>query len=325
MSKPVNTVAIGAFVIGALCILVATAFYVSGTGFGVKKEKAVLVFDGSVKGLKIGAPVAFKGVQIGQVTGIELLMDTDTYDVMMPVEIETIVSRIRKVGANTEEDSLEELIDRGMRGQLQSQSLLTGLLYIQMDFYPGSELRYADIDSDLLQLPTIRTDMEKISRSLDQMDFPALFESIQDSLTGLDSLINNPETQSLTTNLNKTLTALEQLSYQIQTELDALSPGLKVLLANTDQTVQHVNRELPELSSALQETLTQVDNSLAAFRTTLGGVDYTLSDDSAVIYDFRNAATELAKAGRALQSLAETLEEQPESILRGKSALGSKP
>ncbi len=323
MSKQANTVAIGAFVVGAMVILFSLIFYISGNAFRGNTEDAVLVFDGSVKGLKIGAPVAFKGVQIGEVIDIDLVVDTDTYDVIMPVTVRIQGDTIKKTGANQDDDSTKHLLDRGMRGQLQLQSLLTGLLYIQLDFFPDSKENYFSYETDLDQFPTIPTDLERISRNLQELDFGATFEGIENSITGLDKLINSNEMQALPGNLNQSLTAVEELSRRLKQEVDALSPTLNSLATHSDEAVVEFNEELPKLSASAQETLAEIDATLTALRTTLDNVDYVLSDDSAVLYDVRQAANELGAAGRALQSLAETLETQPESLLKGKSPLGN--
>jgi paraquat-inducible protein B len=323
MSQKANTVIVGLFVVGAVGLLVAAAFFISGAAFGEQRTRALLVFDGSVKGLKVGAPVAFKGVQIGQVTKIDLLLDTTTYEVMMPVEIELVTGRIKRVGENVALDSTQPLVDRGMRGQLQLQSLLTGLLYVQMDFYPGSELRYSNIDSDLPELPTIPTDLERISRSLDQFDFSAALNGLDNIVSGLDKIINSSASRQLPANLNQSLDSMNRLTDQLQGDLAALTPVLTSLVGNTDVAVQDFNRDLATLTQGLEKSLAELDGTLAAARTTLDNVDYTLSEDSAVLYDVREASRELARAGRALQRLAETLEERPESILRGKSPLGN--
>jgi paraquat-inducible protein B len=322
MSKPVNTALVGAFVVGAIGIVIAMAFFISGNGFGSEKERAVMVFDSSVKGLKIGAPVAFRGVQIGQVTNIELLMDAQTYDVMMPVYVDLNTNIIKKIGTKQEENSTQQLIDRGMRAQLQSQSLLTGLLYVQLDFHPGTKLNYREIDSEVSQLPTIRTDMEKLSRNLQNLDFATLFENIRRIVANIDVLLSDPQTGMITGNMNETLDSLEALSQSLQTTVEKSGPGVNSLIANSDKTMQELSRELPQLSASIRSTLADLSATLQRFEKTLGGVDYNLSDDSPVLYDVRKAARELGKAGRSLQSLAETLEEQPESILKGKSPLG---
>jgi paraquat-inducible protein B len=133
MGNKANSAAIGAFIVGALAIAVAALLYISGSGWGQERSKVVMVFDGSVKGLSVGAPVALRGVQIGQVTEINLILDTDTIEIIMLVEAEIETGNVTRRG-DSEGNFTDELIARGMRAQLNSQSLLTGLLYIQLDF-----------------------------------------------------------------------------------------------------------------------------------------------------------------------------------------------
>ena len=154
-----HTVAIGAFVIGAILIALTTLVFLLGSGFG-KREKVVMVFDGSVKGLNVGAPMALRGVQVGQVTNIELILDSDNASVIMQVEADLNAKNIRREGSATA-NLTEELIARGLRAQLNSQSLLTGLLYIELDFHPDSPLNLADIDSPYIQLPTVPTNLQR--------------------------------------------------------------------------------------------------------------------------------------------------------------------
>ena len=98
MSEKPNTVAIGAFVIGALLIGITTIIFALGTGFGRESSKVVMVFEGSVKGLNVGAPVALRGVQIGQVTDVELVLNSDTIELIMLVEAEISGDNIRQGG-----------------------------------------------------------------------------------------------------------------------------------------------------------------------------------------------------------------------------------
>jgi paraquat-inducible protein B len=323
MSEKGRNIAIGAFVVGAGVILLALVLFVSSGGFRGKTERAIAVFEGSVKGLKVGAPLAFKGVQIGTVTKIDLVMNTETLEVMMPVELQFSVEAFDKIGDDNvqTQDPLPHLIEKGMRAQLQQQSLLTGLLYVQLDFYPNTEVRIVDIDSDLQQFPAIATDLEKLSRNLQEVDFGALLDDIRGSLTGLDKFLNDPKFQSLSGNLDETLTEIKGLASNLNTQLDETAPALNSLLANSDATVIELKADLPQLTANLEQTLTEASRALQRLETTMASVDYTLSDDSAIMYDISQAARELTATARAVKSLAETLEEQPESIIKGKSPL----
>jgi paraquat-inducible protein B len=327
MAKQNNTVAIGAFVSGAVILLFTLLFYVGDRSFGRDSVPGLLVFDGSVKGLTVGAPVALKGVKIGEVTDLLVVVNKDTFEVFTPVEIVVYSDRIKNVGQFEDLPSLQPLVERGLRAQLQTQSLLTGLLYVQLDFHRESEVRYLGrelselYDDDIVELPTIPTELERFTRSLNEFDFTEASENISELLTGLEGFVNNPDMQAMPGKINKSLAAMEELSITLEREINRLAPGVNSLVDNADSTVVSLNKEIPVLSSAAQESLHELTQALSTARTALESVDYTLSDDSAVMYDVRQAAQELGKAGRALQSLAETLETQPESLLRGKNPL----
>jgi paraquat-inducible protein B len=124
MSERTSSVLVGAFVIGAIVIAVATGLYFAGGGGGGKKSKVVMVFGGSLRGLTIGAPIALRGVTIGQVTDIDLLLDADSGEVTMAVVGEIDPGTVKVEGRVT--DLLrDELVARGLRAQLNPQSLLT--------------------------------------------------------------------------------------------------------------------------------------------------------------------------------------------------------
>ena len=95
MSDKPHTVAIGAFVIGASLIAIATLLFLLGSGFG-RKETVVMAFDGSVKGLNVGAPLALRGVKVGEVTDIEVVLDSANANVIMVVEANFDADNIRR-------------------------------------------------------------------------------------------------------------------------------------------------------------------------------------------------------------------------------------
>jgi paraquat-inducible protein B len=203
MSEKSHTVAIGAFVIGACLIALATVLFLLGSGFG-KGETVVMVFDGSVKGLNVGAPMTLRGVQVGQVTGIELILRSDKAGVIMMVEADLNAKNIRREGP-VHSNLTEELITRGLRAQLNTQSLLTGLLYIELDFHPATPLNLADIDSPYIQLPTIPTNLQRIAQKLEDIDVSKLTNDLESISNGINSLVSSDEFQSLPANITSTM------------------------------------------------------------------------------------------------------------------------
>ncbi len=328
MSKPTNAVAVGAFVVGAFLILFAMLFLLSGDMFNRNIDRGLVVFDGSIKGLNVGAPVAFKGVPIGEVSGFDVVVDSETYEVLTPVLLRIDRTRVRSTNEDEEDSDVATgiLVERGLRAQLQLQSLLTGLLYVQLDFYPGSEERYNaemlrsryDIEEDVIIVPTVPTDLERLTQGLQQLDLAELAKDVSELLNGIDKLVNDEDTQALPQQVTATLTAIEDLSRNLDAELEALSPDVSQLIASTSETMDTLNEDIPALSADADEVLKNLSRTLETAQQALNNMEHLLSDDSAVLYDLRKAANEMSAAGRSLQSLAETLETQPEALIRGK-------
>ena len=318
MSEKPHTVAIGAFVMGTLLIAITTVIFVLGSGLGADRSKVVMVFEGSVKGLSVGAPVALRGVQIGQVTDIELILDSETVELIMLVEAEFSDDNVRRRGSSTA-DLTEELIQRGLRAQLNTQSLLTGLLYIQLDFHPDSAINLANIDSPHLQIPTIPTELERITRELDQVDFAAIASNLEATAEGLNSFVSSEGFQALPAELRQTLQSVNRLSDQLQVQLSSSGPRLDRVLDGAAVTVETANEELPRLATLVSANMEALENATIAFEAGMREIDGLVAPDSRTVYQLNQALQELAKAGRALQLLARTLEEQPEALIRGKS------
>lgn len=317
MTDKPHTVALGAFVVGALIIGLVTLLFLVGTGIG-GREKVVMVFDGSVTGLNVGAPLALRGVQVGQVTNIELILDSDTVELIMLVEADFDPGAVRLRGS-VKDNLMEELLARGLRAQLNTQSLLTGLLFIQLDFHPDSELKLADIDSPYFQFPTVPTDFERIARKLQDIDIARLAEDVNRVVQNIDAVVGSGDFQALPGELNTALASLTRLSERLSAQVESSGPRLDALLEDTAQTVATANAELPQIARLVQENLVVVQDAIEAFEQSMQGVDELVAQDSPTLFELNRALDELARAGRSLQALARTLEEQPEALIRGRS------
>lgn len=319
MSEARHTVAIGAFVVGALLIAISTVIFVLGSGFASDRTKAVMVFEGSVKGLTVGAPVALRGVEIGQVTDIELILDSETAELIMLVEAEFRSENVRRLGAGRE-SMTEELISRGLRAQLNTQSLLTGLLYIQLDLHPDSELILVEIDSPYLQIPTIPTDLERLTRKLDTIDFASVAGDAEAILAGLNKFVSSEDFQGLPTSLQRTLSSISHLGEQLGEQVESTGPRLNAALDSLGSTLDQTSEDLPQLAALLESNLQALSGAIVAFEDGMRQFQTLVDHDSGTVYELNRTLQELSRAGRALQLLGETLEEQPEALIRGRSA-----
>ncbi|EED32434.1 paraquat-inducible protein B [gamma proteobacterium NOR5-3] len=317
MSERKSSILVGAFVVGALIIAAAGALFFAGGGLGSERSKVVMVFDGSLRGLTIGAPVALRGVTIGQVTDIDLILDSDRASVTMIVEAEIDPASMQLVGSVTE-SILDELVSRGLAAQLNTQSLLTGLLYIQLDFQPDKESSVSSINSPHPQIPTIPTELEQIRRSLESIDYAAIADDVERIATGLDTLLNSTDMQELPGSMRSSLAALEKASNSLTTTLDANSPALAEFLDEGTTTIRTLNDQLPAITGSIQSSLARLDEALVSANTSLKGLEQTVAPNSPPRRQLSEAMQEVTLAARALRSLARSLEEHPEALLRGR-------
>jgi len=245
-----------------------------------EKKPWVLYFDGSVRGLAVGAPVELQGIKIGEVTNITLEYDQKRMAFRIPVLIGVEPERI-KFTKGEKELSLAErrhgmdiLVKNGLRAQLKTGSLLTGQLLISLDMYPDAPPAKINWDGKYPEFPTIPTPMEEITRSvtrivekLDKVPLEQIGNDLRDTMG----------------HLNKT------------------TEDLRKMVKNLDERV------VPAASASLDQT-----------QKTLIKLDRLLNAESPTGHELKRALGELAEAARNISILADYLERHPESLVFGK-------
>jgi paraquat-inducible protein B len=318
VSERKTSVLVGAFIVGALVIATAGALFFAGGGLGGARTSVVMVFDGSLRGLNVGAPVALRGVTVGQVKDIDMILNVDKGDVSLVVVAEIDESGIKFAGASNEHIG-KELIARGLRAQLNMQSLLTGLLYVELDFHPDTEALTVALDAPYPQIPTIPTDLERLRQSLDSIDYASIVDNMDRIARGLDTLVNNPDMQALPSALRSSLAAVEGAGRELTATLDENSRALGELIGEASTTVSLLNTELPALTASMDSSLESLDQALMAAAESLAQIERASAPDSAPRRQLTMALQDLSLAARALRSLARSLDEHPEALLRGRT------
>ena len=140
MATKTNPTVIGAFIVGAVGLMIAAVLVLSGGQWFTDKDRFVLYFEGSVNGLNVGAPVKFRGVEVGTVTGVRALYNPKDYTAWIQVVAEVEPGRFSEVvdgviapASSSTPDDVKMLIEQGLRAQLEVQSMVTGLLFIELD------------------------------------------------------------------------------------------------------------------------------------------------------------------------------------------------
>ncbi len=190
MIKRVNKTVIGAFVVGAVGLLL-TAVLVFGSGMLFKQsDKYVLFFNGSVKGLSVGAPVIFRGVKIGNVINISLIYDQETQEVLIPVIIDVELSRVTGIPEKQGYPEYEVFIKQGLRAKLEVQNFITGQLMLALDFYPDKPERLYGIIKSYPELPALPISPD-IFEVMDDIPIKEITVNLDQAVTGINRLINS--------------------------------------------------------------------------------------------------------------------------------------
>ncbi len=261
-------------------------------------EKFVLVFKESVRGLAVGAPVDLRGVTVGEVTKIDVALNAKGTDFTVPVEIQFYPSHLLpkangqekapETGDRTLRRLLDDMVAHGFRAQIKSASLLTGQLYVALDFVPGARAAKIDWKADPPRFPTVPGSMEKLQKNL--------IEIVQ----RIEKL------------------PLERIAGDAGTTIRSLDSTLK----SADQLLKNMDRNLvPEARSVLIESrqaIDEVKKTLAEARQTLGGANGVLAPDAPVQIDLRDTMREVSRAAQSLRVLGDYLEQHPETLIRGK-------
>ena len=314
MSKQANPTLIGIFVAGAIALIVAGILIISGGKLLLTdKTNYVLYFKGSVKGLNIGSPVSFRGVNIGTVTDIHLVVNEEESGIRIPVIIEIDNTKFIRPQAGVsllgDDDSIAGLIEAGLRAQLQLQSLLTGQLFIQIDYFPNTPANLVEYNKSRWapqEVPTIPSPIEKINKVLEDIPMDKVKDHFLAAIEGIDRLVNSDE-------LHQSITALH-----------AALEEFRQLVANLDRQVEpvasNINLTLNDASDALQKasiTLDDIRGTMEQADTTLQSADALFSDEQ-VLTALDNALNEITSAAYAIRILAEAINNQPESLIRGR-------
>jgi paraquat-inducible protein B len=258
----------------------------------------VLYFNESLRGLSVGAPVTLLGLPGGEVTAIGLAIDPKTFNIRGRVEIATyperLIARLNVKQAAAGEEIVRSLRERhafmqrlveqrGLRAQLRSGNLITGQLFVALDFYPNAPKQKVDWNQDPVELPVV----------------PSTVSDIEAKLTNIIAKLDKLPLEAIGDDLRKALVSLDQTlkdAGQAVNRIDSdVTPGLKTTLDDLRGTIGVVDRVLNNANATL------------------------VGKDAPAQQELRDALQEITRAARSLRTLTDYLERHPDSVIWGKS------
>ncbi len=338
---------IGMFVLGSIGLLiVAIAFFGSGLFF-TPKMAAVLYFQESVGGLSVGSPVVFRGVQIGQVTGIRIQAHINPLSFTIPVNIELapnqiqLVNPVRQGGSLTTELDMtkvqlfKSLIEQGLRAELYSKSFVTGEYQVMLDFLPDSPAEFHG-DGEIFEIPTKPSKFEKIARTLENLPLSEITDHLLSAVRGIDDLVNSEKMKSVPQDLSSLISNAEAIVHQVKDDIGPLIKQVETTFASYKDLATDVGQTLPAVTESYTQLAKNADASiqmmamqaksamdkleiaLAQGQKTLVDLQKTAGPNSPMVTDLQRTLNEISGMARSAKSLFNFLERHPEALIQGK-------
>ena len=224
--------------------------------------------------------------------------------------------------------TIRQLVDRGLRARLKMQSLLTGLLYVDLGFYPGKRANFISDNPKISEIPTIPTTLEELTTMLEDFPMTEFLADLAAIGSSINKILASPAMDTIPVRLDATLSHLESLSAQLDSRGGPLLGEMEAGLTELHQAINAVQSAMVKVGKAADqvEKFADADSKIAGSITRAGTelanasrtLDQLANEESPAVRQFTLSLQEISRAARALRLLAESLERQPEAIIRGK-------
>ena len=340
MSEKASAKLTGAFVLGAIVLILAGLFVFGSGKFFQARIPVVMFFRESVNGLSVGAPLNFNGVNVGLVTDIDLVWNLEDNTFETPVYADILPDALKYSGRSSEfidrlkrgeltEEIDRSLVERGLRAQLGVSSIITGKLQINLVMRPDTEVVWVlEHDPKFDEIPTITSDIAEIKSALRRVmtSFSRLKldEVIDDAASAIDAtrtLVTNPDIPKAISEAKDAAATLNALLQRLDAKVDPLTDSL----IDTSDAAGEAVGEAKQLFSASRGAVADARKVLEGAQRTfesaerfLSAASNSIEPGSALHEETVTTLRDVAAAARSLRSLADTLERDPNSILFGR-------
>jgi paraquat-inducible protein B len=318
-----------------------------------EKMPYVIFFESSVQGLHVGAPVVFRGVQVGQVAKVEALYDPQQATIHIKVLVELVPGTVQvtaEVRQRSPHEVVETLVQQGLRASLQLQSFVTQMSLVSLDFYPDTPIKRLGLDPTYPELPTVPSQIEQLLGNVRQaiaelgkLPLEALLAEALGTLKRTNTLLEVPELKQalvslpdLVTDARQLLTHTDEQVAPLGAKLAAAADSARAAVVDAQRLLRALDGQVTPLASSAKETLTtargalgQAQKSLATLtdaatpalkqgERALGSVASLAGYDSVAPNDLAHTLKVIEDAAQSIRVLADMLQRNPEALLRGK-------
>jgi paraquat-inducible protein B len=313
-SKPLL---VGAFVLGGLALGVLAILLFAGAQLFTRTGRIVSVFNGSVAGLTVGSPVTFRGVTIGKVDDIKVQVDETNHTGVIPVYMIIEPSKVEWTNGAFRSDapSMAAAIKGGLRAQLRSESLVTGQLTVDLDFYPGTPVVLAHVAGKTLEVPTMPSSMQNLKDEISDLNLRDLADKTRLTMASMQHLLDEAGAR------------IGPLADSLQSTLETTRNTLVAMQGNSARTLENIDQLAVEGRGQIATNGRDLDQLLRTAQATAGQAEKlvaTLNDMTAprspMRDDLQSSVRDLAASAGSLRAFTHDLERDPTATLFRKAA-----
>ncbi len=328
MSRKANPTLIGLFIVVGLCLGAGAILLVTSSRLFNPTKEYILYFNASLKGLDPGAAVKFRGVTIGSVKEVLIHMNQAPADSSLPVIIQLNENLLKKRSDPafdlTSEAEMDAHVKRGLRGRLEAESLLTGLLYVDLEFVPGNTpATYHQLKPVHKEIPTAPTEIQTLLENLARVDVAGLTQKMETLLTRLDDTLHDLDAREINRGITNLLVSLQGV----------ISSGdLTNTLVSARRTLDELGQLSGKMRSRVDGLADSADQTLVESRATLSDLRQGLQEmrdlldpHASLRKDINVTLDQMTETARSLGELSDLLTRHPNALLSGRKTPAPKP
>ena len=315
--------AVGGFILGGLAIVVAAILFFGGGETFTPKTKAVVYFQDSVGGLEVGAPVTFRGVAVGSVSRVALLLDPATLTARIAVYLQLEPNRVTLVGKSAQLPMLRQVVDAGLRARLVPQSLVTGQMLVDLDLSPETPAHFVGPkEDDVTEIPAAQSDLQQLRQQLSHAPVADTVAQALRTLTAFEKLADriDGEIGPLVASAHDVLDSTGRVMDNANVTIAHLGPELSSDLDDAHRLVLDARQQLGARGEDVNQTLSNADKTLQAARGLIASADSLVALRSQSRGDIDATLRDLAATTNSLRDFAQSIERDPSLLLRGRSS-----
>lgn len=304
MAKKGSAALVGAFVVGGILLTIVAIGFFGAARIFERKLRVVCYFSGNVNGLSVGSPVKFRGVPIGTVFDMLVRYRQQPDDLRVPVFLEIGAHRVAALGGSSEmpEKAVQGMLGRGLRARLETESIITGLLYVNLDVYPDTEASFAEVEQhgDYPEIPTVPSRSEELGEAVGEVlsalreaDLPGVMSSIRGTLDGMNHVVNGPG---------------------LTRALEVLPPTL----SSIGRAADRVSEQVVPLGSSMQGAVADIRRAVEELKRTLVDTRAMVAPEGPAAVRLESTLSSVERAAQSMRELADLLQRNPNALVVGK-------